>query len=95
MSLNNSTMPASNLSHGTTNTTGSGPRVLSSDHEFSGEKDAAYWRTQMVVVEVVLKEATSVTTLLAMNSYIFKSVLMAILIELLWPFRMAISTDLK
>jgi hypothetical protein len=53
MSLNNSTMP-SNLSHGTTNT-GSGPRVLPSDHKFSGEKDAAYWRTQMV--EVVLKEA--------------------------------------
>ena len=29
------------------------------------------------------------------HEYIFKSVLMAILIELLWPFRMAISTDLK
>ena len=39
---------------GTTNT-GSGPRVLASDHKFSDEKDAAYWRTQMV--EVVLKEA--------------------------------------
>ena len=53
MSTDNTVMPATN-SYGTINT-GSGPRVLPSDHKFSGEKDAAYWRTQMV--EVVLKEA--------------------------------------
>ena len=58
MSTNNTVMP-STISHGAINSGRnsalSGMSVLSSDHKFSGEKDAAYWRTQMV--EVVLKEA--------------------------------------
>jgi len=53
-SNNNSKSTTKPFSYGTTNP-GSGSSVLASDHKFSGEKDAAYWRTQMV--EVVLKEA--------------------------------------